>query len=81
MYGKRKSGVFFAVSAGFQVSFLEISQRRHVRDVVTTSNVQVTITVRVWTSPLQGREFYFIHWGLLVEGNRREKSHWIPMGK
>ena len=38
------------------------------------NNVQVTITVRVWTSPLQGREFYFIHWGLLVEGNRSEKS-------
>ena len=36
MHGKRKSGVFFAVRAGFQVSFLEISQRRHVRDVITT---------------------------------------------
>ena len=47
MYGKRKSGVFFAVRAGFQVGFLEISQRRHVRDVITTNNVQVTITVRV----------------------------------
>ena len=47
MYGKRKSGVFFAVRAGFQVGLLEISQRRHVRDVITTSNVQVTITVRV----------------------------------
>ena len=37
MYGKRKSGVFFADSLGFEVSFLEISQRRHVRDVITTS--------------------------------------------
>ena len=47
MYEKRKSGVLFAISAGFQVSFLEISQRRRVRDVITMSNVQVTITVRV----------------------------------
>ena len=46
MYGKRKSGVFFAVRVGFQVCFLEISQRRQVRDIITTcSNVQVTITV------------------------------------
>ena len=81
MYGKRKSGVFFADSLGFEVSFLEISQRRHVVTSSQRRNVQVTITVRVWTSPLQGREFYFIHWGLLVKGNRREKSHWIPMGK
>ena len=36
MYGKRKSGVFFAVKVGFEVSFLEISQCRHVRDVITT---------------------------------------------
>ena len=36
MYGKRKTGVFFAVRVGFQVSFLEISQRRQVRDVITT---------------------------------------------
>ena len=41
MYGKRKSGVFFAVRVGFHVSFLEISQRRHTQH----SNLQVTITV------------------------------------
>ena len=46
MYGKRKSGVFIAVRVGFHVRFLEISQR-HVRDVITNNNVQVTITVRV----------------------------------
>ena len=45
MYGKRKSGVFFAVRVGFQVCFLEISQRRHIGYVITTSNVQVTITM------------------------------------
>ena len=45
--GKEKVVYFFAVRARFQVSFLEISQRRHVRDIITTSNVQVTITVRV----------------------------------
>ena len=28
MYGKRKSGVFFAVRPGFQVSFLEIETLR-----------------------------------------------------
>ena len=41
MYGKRKSGVFFAVRVGFKVSFFEISyviQSQH-------SNVQVIITV------------------------------------
>ena len=47
MYGKRKSGVFFAVRVGFQVSFLEISQHRHVGYMTSSqhSNVQVTITV------------------------------------
>ena len=45
MCGKRKRGVFLAVSLGFKVSFKEISQCRHVRDLITTLNVQVTILV------------------------------------
>ena len=45
--GKEKVVYFLPLRAGFQVGFLEISQRRHVRDVITSSNVQVTITVRV----------------------------------
>ena len=56
-YGKRKSGVFFAVRVGFQVCFLEISQRRHVHDVINIVSVQVTITVGKqfqWGSKLQG---------------------------
>ena len=34
--GKEKVMYFFAVRVGFQVCFLEISQRRHVRDIITT---------------------------------------------
>ena len=45
MYGKRKSGVFFAVRVGFQVSFLEISQRGMYVTSSQRSNIQVTITV------------------------------------
>ena len=35
--GKEKSGVFFADRVGFKVSFLEISQCRHVRDLISKS--------------------------------------------
>ena len=47
MYGKRKSGVFFAVRAGFKSAFWKF----HSAGTYVTSsqrrNVQVTITVRV----------------------------------
>ena len=45
--GKEKVVYFLPLRVGFQVIFLEISQRRHVRDVITTQYVglQVTITV------------------------------------
>ena len=36
----RKSGAFFADRVGLKVSFLEISQSRHVRDLITTYKFQ-----------------------------------------
>ena len=33
---RRKSGVFYADRVGFKVSFLKISQCRHLRDLITT---------------------------------------------
>ena len=45
MYGKRKSGVFFAIRVGFQVCFLEFHSAGTYVTSLQRSNVQVTITV------------------------------------
>ena len=57
MYGKRKSGVFFADSLGFKVSFFgnfTMVERTWSNHHIVTYKLQ--FLWRVWTLPVQGRE-------------------------
>ena len=74
MYGKRKSGVFF--QSQLFGNFTAPARTWSNHNIVT---YKLQYSSRIWTSPVQGREFYFIHWVRVVEWSRREKSHWIPI--
>ena len=81
MSERRKSGVFLAVGVGFKVSFLEISVPASIWRNHNIVTYKLQYLWCVWTSPVQGHKFYFLHWVWVVEWSRRKKSHWIPMGK
>ena len=67
MYGKRKSGAFFAVRVGSKVSFLEISQRWPYVIQSQQSNVQVTIFVTCLNFAGTGSRILLIHWVWVVD--------------
>ena len=73
MYGKRKSGVFFAVRVGFQVSFF---WKFHSAGTYVTSsqhsNVQVTITVTCLNFAITGSRILLHPLG----SSRRGKPSW-----
>ena len=57
MYGKRKSGVFFAVRVGFHAAFWKIHSAGTYVTSSQHSNVQVTITVAYLNFAVAGSRF------------------------
>ena len=68
----RESGVFFAISVWFKISFLEISECRHIRDRDTIIMYKLQYWWHVWTLLVQSRESYFIRWARVIEWSPRE---------